>query len=466
MAPFQTPRHTHATERSRWIASRLPGVVSAQSAPIYAEKEAESTVADQRSKGSDRWPFLDLARKQPSSRTTTTFIPKSSRSSAMPAVLLSPYLQPSPNFINEIKEAITKNGVGVSIVVRADKAEEYSNQPWFHELGSSRMFLGTVENLHSKLYASEKAAILTSMNLTSTSKDNSLDIGIRVDSGSQLFKDIWAFIEAIGPKVCPLGMSSSSLCTRSRSPGQAGVCIVCARSIPLDRNHPYCSDHWRGDPEGRFCRVCAPSARTARDKPACFSCLSAGALDSPQWRWPARRAPPRSPDRREPSRLGPRVRAQRRRAPVRNRPGARRASPRRGRPEVAAHPVESARTAEATFLHDPAHASAPSLRNALSSGHAVSVPAARPFHRGYRSGLVRLPLVEGNPGSSRRGQFLVAQDQVSPETAGPRRASVLPPEEAGLRHCRVRLLRGIHAPRPPSRLAALRLEKRGSSRWM
>src|SRR5690606_26106515 len=87
-------------------------------------------------------------------------------------ILVSPYLDLTEGLIRDIKRVASTTAT-VELVFRSDKLEEYRKKKWLDELINSQVQVGTVDLLHSKLYVSEKAAILTSLNLVNFSKDNS-----------------------------------------------------------------------------------------------------------------------------------------------------------------------------------------------------------------------------------------------------------------------------------------------------
>lgn len=94
-------------------------------------------------------------------------------------IIVSPYVDPTENLLRDLRRKAAGE-VSVELVFRLDKLEEYRTKKWLAELLDSQVQLGTVDLLHSKLYFSEREAILTSMNLLNSSKDKSHEVGINV----------------------------------------------------------------------------------------------------------------------------------------------------------------------------------------------------------------------------------------------------------------------------------------------
>src|SRR5687767_5125869 len=86
--------------------------------------------------------------------------------------IVSPYLQVPPDHVRQLESAIER-GVIVSLMLREDCFSEYLSEPWFASLRALKLSMTVVERLHAKLYFNEQHAILTSMNYSRSSADNS-----------------------------------------------------------------------------------------------------------------------------------------------------------------------------------------------------------------------------------------------------------------------------------------------------
>jgi hypothetical protein len=66
-----------------------------------------------------------------------------------------------------------------------------------------------------------------------------------------------------------------------RQEKNTGFCIRCAASIPLNREKPYCADHYREwskwknpDYGDKFCHACGEERGATMNKPLCRDCYS------------------------------------------------------------------------------------------------------------------------------------------------------------------------------------------------
>src|SRR5690606_18255123 len=91
-------------------------------------------------------------------------------------VLVSPYLQFSPNFFQRLKDAQDHN---VDIIIVYGKSEL---KPSEIELlkGLPNLTLFFSQNLHAKCYFNESAMVITSMNMYEYSEKNNREMGIYI----------------------------------------------------------------------------------------------------------------------------------------------------------------------------------------------------------------------------------------------------------------------------------------------
>lgn len=110
-------------------------------------------------------------------------------------IIISPYIKISKwtKLTNRIKEA-QKRGVKFEWFIRKDSTESIEE---VKNLGITPV---EIENLHSKIYVNEKAAIVTSMNLHYYSDSNSIDIGYLTTKHNE-YEEIVSYINTyIKPK--------------------------------------------------------------------------------------------------------------------------------------------------------------------------------------------------------------------------------------------------------------------------
>lgn len=110
-------------------------------------------------------------------------------------VLVTPYLQLSPNFIERLRDADNK-GIKIILVYRTNKL---SNNEWnlLNELTNIEIF--SCENLHAKCYQNDDSLIISSMNLYQYSQENNREMSVLIDrtEDKQIYEDAIQEIESI-----------------------------------------------------------------------------------------------------------------------------------------------------------------------------------------------------------------------------------------------------------------------------
>ena len=98
-------------------------------------------------------------------------------------ILVSPYVDFTSwqKPVTAIKSAISR-GVKVTFYIRSNQ-ESQASRDYVQRLGLTPVL---VENLHAKMYLSEKDGILTSMNLLRYSDSNSIEIGTQIEHPAEL----------------------------------------------------------------------------------------------------------------------------------------------------------------------------------------------------------------------------------------------------------------------------------------
>jgi RNA polymerase-binding transcription factor DksA len=213
-------------------------------------------------------------------------------------VLISPFLK-----INkQLKQALEDNDrmkIDIRIVYGKNELQPEENN-WLKGLVSVRSSF--CENLHAKCYLNEKEAIVTSMNLYEFSQQNNHEMGILVtrDEDPELYNQIYeeagrlirfsdeirVSVEKVKPASESVEKQKSSIPKIELVTTSSGHCIRCNGDIPFKLEAPYCRKCWsswskvdRKDekhPE-KFCHLCGKDAKTAFEKPKCYSCYKSNA---------------------------------------------------------------------------------------------------------------------------------------------------------------------------------------------
>ena len=110
-------------------------------------------------------------------------------------VLVTPYLQLSPNFIERLRDADIK-GIHIILVYRTNKLNNYE---WklLNELENIDIF--SCDNLHAKCYQNDDSLIISSMNLYQYSQENNREMSILIDreEDKQIYEDASDEIQSI-----------------------------------------------------------------------------------------------------------------------------------------------------------------------------------------------------------------------------------------------------------------------------
>ena len=226
-------------------------------------------------------------------------------------VLVTPYFQPWGHLRMAIENARVK-GVEVVLILRGgDKLKENTETAaYFVQRGVKVLYL---ERLHAKLYLTEKAALLTSMNLVEASATGSWEIAAAVTRASdeEAYKKLakcWldlqeqvklasgraALAHATRPPVTsgtlakptrsevtpPRPVRAAAGATTKGSKG--GHCIRCGDAIPSNPERPLCkecygawADYENDDYPEKYCHTCGKKAATTMAKPECRPCYAA-----------------------------------------------------------------------------------------------------------------------------------------------------------------------------------------------
>lgn len=216
--------------------------------------------------------------------------------------LVSPYVTmgAEDRIGRAVREALSR-GVKVVLVTREDEQTPLKRSAEIlAPLLEQGLGWGTVPGLHAKLYFSESAVLVTSLNLLASSFLNTIEIGLLStdnearESVARFFtKDIWPYVHAPGTGL-PLAKweeqetkragkvpatSRNSVRSERRQRPQ-GHCIRCREGIPLNAEKPYCTDcfeewaQWENeDYRDNHCHACGDDYRASMRRPLCRDCF-------------------------------------------------------------------------------------------------------------------------------------------------------------------------------------------------
>ncbi len=230
--------------------------------------------------------------------------------------LVTPYYKPWPLLNRTLEKAAASNKL-ITFIFRAGGV----NEDILKSLNKQGFDIHLVERLHTKLYINENTAILTSMNLYDSSKENNYEVGYKISNAyeSKQFKEevIEKDILSLTPKLSLPGRYSLELQRleeeklekekkiqkekekrnleeterqiRARRvivsepkysyDNNYGFCIRCHTQIPLNIESPlcmHCFSIWavykQKDYEENYCHSCGKPGPATMSKPLCYDC--------------------------------------------------------------------------------------------------------------------------------------------------------------------------------------------------
>jgi hypothetical protein len=225
-------------------------------------------------------------------------------------VIISPFIQLTPIFLERLRDAGVNN-VKITIVYGKTELKPEVLQ------GLStiqNMSLYYCDNLHAKCYCNRDHAVVTSMNLLGYSEKNNREMGILLhrDSEAEVYGEIYTEIKSIINASIPIPLTQNRVPVSTQTysypqPQQStrgqeksvlrglggliggainnlfsqGYCIRCHERIELDPEHPLCRECYREwnrykNPEfvDEYCHNCGKRTKTTKAKPLCKSCYS------------------------------------------------------------------------------------------------------------------------------------------------------------------------------------------------
>ncbi len=210
-------------------------------------------------------------------------------------LLITPYLDPWPHLVTEIRNAVLVRKLPVTLVLRggSDRARQEQAAASFVEMGVRVRF---VERLHAKIYVCDDIAIVTSLNLLKSSVEGSWEVAtvFRKQSDPQAYRDLTEAAKRLGELIKAdqaLAEAETKPPAKPRPPAPPaakgarktladGHCIRCGEGIPLAPNRPMCRTcytswaAWENpDYPEKHCHGCGKPHGSSMAKPLCKVCF-------------------------------------------------------------------------------------------------------------------------------------------------------------------------------------------------
>ncbi|NQU96778.1 MAG: hypothetical protein HQ548_03930 [Chloroflexi bacterium] len=227
--------------------------------------------------------------------------------------LVSPYVDLPGHLEQELRLAVRQRGVSLTVIVRRDPDDTFGGRNGkesisrLAELGAQ---LKAVPDLHAKIYLSESAVVVSSMNLLRSSWSNSMEFGAEISDGP-MATDVRSYVRRLAtlgtdvpvpnetaavskarrsPEKKPVaGKATHSRAKkavaekrkpyRPKKPASDGHCIRCGASISLDPSHPLCpkcygiwAQYENEEYSEEYCHACGKKHEATYAKPLCRAC--------------------------------------------------------------------------------------------------------------------------------------------------------------------------------------------------
>jgi hypothetical protein len=213
--------------------------------------------------------------------------------------LVSPYVTVDGD--GEISRAIRaalKRGVIVNLVFRFDDGPRINRAFMSEHIGDligKGLYVFTAERLHAKLYWSDAAVVVTSLNLLESSFESIVDVGLWSDDPKDIANARRFYEAEIRPNVIDPDevMDRVEVALEEEEDEEEeeeddededeeddeGFCIRCGDDIDFDPDKPYCLDDYRKwarygneDYEDSYCHGCGDEYPATMRKPLCRDC--------------------------------------------------------------------------------------------------------------------------------------------------------------------------------------------------
>lgn len=205
--------------------------------------------------------------------------------------LISPYYRPWPLLMRAL-EKVAQRSTRVIFVFRYNEVDRKDIEFLNKEL---HFDVALVERLHSKIYLNESEALITSMNLYDSSKENNYEVGCHFplkDEAKDIHdKIVLGDILSLKPKaIFPSKYFKGNLTNEKKEKKSSekisnfvpskGFCIRCKTVGPWNPERPFCEpcfENWfhnhNEEHEEKYCHLCSSASKTSMNKPVCYNCF-------------------------------------------------------------------------------------------------------------------------------------------------------------------------------------------------
>lgn len=194
-------------------------------------------------------------------------------------LIVSPYLDPGNVLIESIISA-SKRGVEITFIHNSNQTKKPNLSHDFNRLLDAGVIIYNHPRLHSKLYVSDRAAIVCSLNLVAGSYSDSLESGVHTNE-REFREDCEQYIDTT-----ILDSDQCKMTIREDLSPQEGYCISTRKKIGFNPVRPVEYNVWKaksGSIAGKYCHLCGCESETTIQQPLCSNCQelqNTGIIDS------------------------------------------------------------------------------------------------------------------------------------------------------------------------------------------
>ena len=156
-------------------------------------------------------------------------------------IIITPYLNLNARMRSALLEA-KGNGAKISVYFRLEERKLKKNaadiQFFTHDIGAEMVY---IERLHSKLYLNENNAVMSSMNMVSSSQNDSQEIGIFTDEDKlrRQFKHYSEDMYKRQTKVDYVPEVKAPKARKNKPKTASGYCIRTGEEVPFNLEKPF-----------------------------------------------------------------------------------------------------------------------------------------------------------------------------------------------------------------------------------
>lgn len=171
--------------------------------------------------------------------------------------LVSPFIKMDGEQLASLKAAVDK-GFPVTIIYRLNDSKTLNELKKVSSFPNIKII--GCPDLHAKIYANEKKAILSSRNLTTRQEGCSIEVGVVFTKSEITYRNLIETVKKL------MNVPNTETLVDNQYRGELGYCIKCGKRVKIDINTPFCEScliqaktEYKNTPQ-RYCHFCGKKA--------------------------------------------------------------------------------------------------------------------------------------------------------------------------------------------------------------